>query len=205
MSTNTNFSPRLKNTVTESLLLHFSVVSSKQPKHSICKCAVTSCWSCVTSELLWQGVLSSQPLSVTGSSTVTVPGQQLAGLLRPVTATSRSLHIGSVPSTLPGVQFISKPLQILQCSATSTAQLLPAVSAINQVDVVANIQIRPSGWPRTRVVNAFIVLYWFIATDFLWHQPLYPYNSLMMLEILVIFTVARFGFSRPILHLPCSS
>ena len=83
--------------------------------------------------VLCQGGLSSQPLSVSGSSTVTVPSHQLAGLLRPVTATSRSVHMGTVPSTLPGVQFISKPVQILQCSAASTAQLLPAVSATNQV------------------------------------------------------------------------
>jgi len=83
--------------------------------------------------LLWQGVLSSQPLSVSGCSTV--PGQQFAGLLRPVTAASRSaVHIGTVPSTLPGVQFISKPVQILQCNAASTAQLLPAVTTINQVN-----------------------------------------------------------------------
>ena len=87
--------------------------------------------------LLCQGVLSSQPVSIGVSSTVTAAGhQQLAGLLRPAATTvSRPVHIGSVPSTLPGVQFISKPVQILQTSASSTPQLLSALTTTNQVCV----------------------------------------------------------------------
>jgi len=72
------------------------------------------------------------PLGV--STSVAVTGQQLAGLLRPATAAaSRPVHIGSVPSTLPGVQFISKPVQILQSTAASAPQLLTALPTTNQV------------------------------------------------------------------------
>jgi len=91
-------------------------------------------YASVSENCLWQHFLLLQSLSVGISTTVTVTGQQLAGLLRPVTAAAtRSVHIGSVPSTLPGVQFISKPVQILQSSATSAPQLPSAVPTASQV------------------------------------------------------------------------
>lgn len=82
--------------------------------------------------------MSSQPLSVGVSSSVAMTGQ-LAGLLRPVTAAGRSVHIGGVPSTLSGVQFISKPVQILQTSANSATQLLSAVPTASQVGAVLKV------------------------------------------------------------------
>lgn len=111
--------------------------------------------------ILWQGVLSSQSLSIGASSSASAAGQQLAGLLRPVNtaaATNRPAHIASMPSTLPSVQFISKPVQILQSSASCAPQLLSTLPATNQVNMDVSIAWCVCMCERN-------LLYHFIVTD----------------------------------------